>query len=495
MRPSLQSLAQQTYDVLIVGAGINGAAAAHAAVQQGYRVALLDAADYGSGASSRSSRLLHCGLRYLMPGGPLTTFVRHPGRFLDVLRTVRRSMAVRSAFVLEQPERARPIRMHYPVYRDGPYAPWLVDVAFGLLGALSDRKVALDYKRTPAREALAGNPFAPWLGNKDKLAAIASYTEYQFDWPERVVLDLALAARQLGAAVRNYTRVTAMRRQQDGWLVDVSDSITAQTATLHARAILNIAGTQVDAVNACADVPVGRKITGTKGAHIMFRLPSACRGQGLASVSSVGRPFYCMPWRDLHFFGPTETLYEGDPDKAHADTQDVDFLLREANSLFPSLGLERSDIVSTWAGVRPLTYDPALPMGHRSRRIYDQSDEGMPDMFSLSNGSLGAHRQTGKDLVQALRQRVAPSDPPQAGPAPASPIPDLAQILAKEDVVLLDDLMTRRLGLAWDAGHGLDQAAGIAAVAAQSCGWDAARQAEEVARYEARTRCLYGVRS
>src|SRR5690606_18098000 len=230
---------------------------------------------------------------------------------------------VRNAFVLDQPGMARPIRMHYPVYKDGHYGPLLVDVAFGLLGLVSDRKVALDYKRSSARQALKDNPFAAWLGNRDNLQGIASYTEYQFDWPERIVLDLAMQAREMGALVRNYTRVRALRHEAGQWHIDIEDACNGQTAILRSHAILNLAGVQVDDVNSAANAGTSRKITGTKGAHIVFRLPPSCRGQGLAAVSSVGRPFYCMPWRDLHFFGPTETLYEGDPDDVYADKQDV----------------------------------------------------------------------------------------------------------------------------------------------------------------------------
>ncbi|GGE32189.1 FAD-dependent oxidoreductase [Agaricicola taiwanensis] len=501
MRPGLDVINDRLFDIAIVGAGINGAAAARTAAAAGYSVALLDKGDYGSGSSSRSSRLLHCGLRYLAPGGPLSNFVRHPGRFLDVLKTARRSMAVRSDFVRTQPQSVQPIRMHYPVYADGPYAPWQIDVAFGLLRSLGDDGVSLNYRRMTAAEAQGKIPFAKWLRDQPLLKSIASYTEYQFDWPERVVLDMAFDAERAGAVIRNYTAVTAFERQGDQWELRVSDITTGETATFRARSLLNVAGVWVDEVNARSGRPVGRKVTGTKGSHIVFALPPECRGHGLAGMSRGGRPFYCMPWRDLHFFGPTETLYEGDLDDVHVTADEVEFILSEAIHLFPGLSLRREDIVSTWAGIRPLTYDPALPMGHRSRRIHDLGQDDLPDAFALTNGSLGAHRATGQDLLDAVSAHV-----PQP-PAPAEAMQDsadritrtadwrshLARIAETEHVVTLDDLLSRRLGLLWERRQGLPEAEEIAQTAGALLGWGENRVQAEVADYRATVQRLYGV--
>ncbi|OZI18701.1 hypothetical protein CAL26_13425 [Bordetella genomosp. 9] len=490
MRPALQALEGRDFDIAVIGAGINGAATAHAAAQAGYRVLLVDKADYGSGSSARSSRLLHCGLRYLMPGGPVTTFLRHPGRFLDAVRTIKRSMAVRSELVRSGKAGLKPLRMHYPLFKDGPYAPWMVDVAFGILGAVSDGKVPLDYRRSSAAQARAENPFLAFLAQPERIASIASYTEYQFDWPERAVVDLAMQAQAMGAVVRNYTAATSLRQQDGQWIVGLRDAVDGGEATVGARAVMNLGGVWVDQVNALAGKPVTRKITGTKGAHLVFRLPASCRGQGFAAMSTRNRPFYCMPWRDLHFFGPTETLYEGDLDDVHCDRDDVDFILGEVNHLFPALKLGRRDIVSTWAGIRPLTFDPALPMGHRSRRIYDLADDGLPGAYALSNGSLGAHRRTGADLLQTLQARLGP---PAAAAATALP-DNWSRTPADEHVVTLEDYLARRRGRLWDADLGLADIATDAAELGRALGWPAARVDEEMAEYQRQAQRLYGVR-
>ncbi|MFC4275935.1 FAD-dependent oxidoreductase [Achromobacter aloeverae] len=494
MRPTLPSLDGREFDIAIIGAGINGAAAAQAAVAAGYRVLIVDKGDYGAGSSARSSRLLHCGLRYLMPGGPVTTWLKHPGRFLDAVKTIKRSMAVRSELVRGHKAGLKPLRMHYPLFTDGPYKPWMVDVAFGILGAVSDGKVALDYKRSSAAQARASNPFLSFLARPERIASIASYTEYQFDWPERVVADLVFEAERLGATARNYTPATSLAFEDNGWTVGLSDAMDGGAARVRARSVLNLGGAWVDKVNALNGQPVTRKVTGTKGAHLVFRLPAACRGQGFAAMSSKNRPFYCMPWRDLHFFGPTETLYEGDLDDVYCDADDVAFLLGEVNHLFPALGLGRKDIVSTWAGVRPLTYDAALPMGHRSRRIYDMAAEGMPGAYALTNGSLGAHRKTGEDLVAALAARLGPgsaSGAPVPGvQAPASSAGDpLAQ-----HVVTLEDQLARRVGRVWDADRGLDDAAATAVRLAGHLGWSQEKTDAELDAFKRLVEHFYGVR-
>lgn len=512
MRSPLASFEGRSFDIVVVGGGINGTAAAQAAAAEGYSVALFEKGDFGSGATARSSRLLHCGLRYLVPGGPLTTFLRHPDRFLKAVMTVRRSMAVRSDFVKTQPERVKPIRMHYPIYANGPYAPWQVDSAFLLLRSLGEGGVPLDYRRVSAAQARAEQPFIPWLRDQDKLRAVACYTEYQIDWPERVAVDMVLDLERLGGIARNYSPVVGLARDAGGWNVTVADAETGEKAQVRAAVVLNLAGVWVDRVNALMPQPVSRRITGTKGAHIVLRLPPECRGHGVAGVNRAGRPFYCMPWRDLHFFGPTETLYEGDPDDVFVDEADLDFLLAESNHLLPGFDIRRSDIVSTWAGIRPLTYAADQPMGARARMIGDAANEGAAGLVTLSNGSLGAHRATGKDVLAVAARHVRPSRPPAPlsramatlpdrqnspllDPVSAATRADVVAAVTQEQARTLADVLSRRTGLAWSQDLGLAAARPAAEAMAPLLGWDAARIAAEVLAYEESMVRLHGVPS
>ena len=133
MRPDLSQLDGRRFDVVIIGGGINGASTAQHLAAAGYRSLIIDKGDFGSGASARSSRLLHCGLRYLAPGRSLFDFVRHPRRLATALRMARLAMEARGEFVRTTPDRATAMTLHFPIYRGGLYGAWQVDAAFALL--------------------------------------------------------------------------------------------------------------------------------------------------------------------------------------------------------------------------------------------------------------------------------------------------------------------------------------------------------------------------
>ncbi|SMF36509.1 Glycerol-3-phosphate dehydrogenase [Tistlia consotensis] len=496
MAQRLAGLAGQVFDVVVIGGGINGASAAREAALAGYSVLLVERGDYGSGSTSRSSRLLHCGLRYLAPGGPMSAFLLRPKRLAQALRTVRRSMRTRAELVGELGGRLRPVTMQLPIYSDGPYRPWQLDAAFTLLKGLGEGGVPLDYRRLPAAQALEELPFAPFLRDRDRLLSVAVYTEYQFDWPERLAVDLALELQRLGAAAFNYTAVTDFTAEGEGWRVTLADESATggggrARADVRCRALLNFAGPWIDEVNDAAEARVRRTVDVTKGAHVVVRLPEAFRGQGLMAMTSDGHPFYCFPWRDAHFFGPTETAYDGDRDRVRASDGDIEQLLGLAGRELPGLFVERRHILYSWAGLRPLTHDPGTFMGLRNRTLHDLGPVGGPPFLALTNGSLGAHRSTGRDVLAALGRRLAPSGPPRRGGGLAKTGPLAAElgpsewlrIARDEQVVHLGDLLWARSGKVWDVGHGSALARSLAALVGSTLGWEQERQDREVELY------------
>lgn len=509
MRSELRDFAARAVDVAIIGGGINGSAAAQELAAAGFSVALVEKEDFGAGSSGRSSRLLHCGLRYFASGRSMTEFLLQPKRLLDTLRTVRRSMQVRSDFVRSQPERVRKIRMLFPVFQDSAYPPWQIALAFRALKTVGPTDVPLEDAWIPGDRCRRELPFVNWLANPQALRGAFRYSEFQLDWPERITMDLALDAERMGAAIRNHTAVTALRREGQGWRLELRDALDGSRATLAAGAVLNTTGIWTDAVNALTGQSLPRKVTGTKGAHIVLRLPPECRDTGFAAINRKGEPLYCMPMGELHFFGPTEMLYEGDLDDVRVTESDFAFLLAEANHLMPGLRLQRQDILWSWAGVRPLTHDPARPKGARTRRLHDMAADGLPGLFGLTNGSIGAHRSTGQALRDAVAAVVRPSGPPQPLSRAAKLFPemqnsppllpddgriklaDLRHAAAHEHAATLTDLLARRAGLVWTAGRAVAEAPEAAAAVAPVLGWDAARQAAEVAAYRAAMERLY----
>ena len=502
MRSTLSELNGQSFDVLIIGAGVNGASAAQHASAAGFDVLLVDKGDFGSGSSSRSSRLLHCGLRYLAPGRSMWDFLLHPGQLRQALGMARTAMECRQQFVGATPERADAMTFCFPFYKEGPYAAWQIDLAFRLLQGLGPKDLPLDYRRmTPAQAREV--PLARDLRDFDQLQGVASFREYQFNWPERLCVDMALDAERMGGTIRNYTAVSGQRRNGDGgWTLDLQDAREAgATATVTAKLVLNTAGIWIDRVNRAANADARRRITGTKGVHILVQLPPECGRYGIATLHREGEPFYCVPWRGMHYFGPTETVYEGDEDSIRPLEEEIEWILGEANHLLPSLGLKRKDVAYAWAGVRPLTHDPAQPRGNRTRMVHDLTEDGMPGVLAMTAGPVMTHRSGGAVLAGEIAARLAPSREPQElshaarrfpentnmppldSDDPSVKLSDLVHAAEHEQAGDLIDILFRRTGTGWNPSMGADAARKAAETVAPALGWDAARIDAEVARY------------
>ena len=503
MRPTVGELDGKSFDVVVIGAGVNGSSAAQQLAAAGYKLLLVDKGDFASGTSSRSSRLLHCGLRYLAPGASVWDFARHPSRLVTALRMARQAMESRSQFVTTTPERTRSLTFCFPIYDEGPYRAWQVDLAFRMLSALGPKDVPLDY-RMCSPEVIRKTPLVQWLRNPERLHRVAMFREYQFDWPERIAIDEVLDAERMGAVVRNYTAVRRLERAGENWRLGIVDTLEpGTTATVSAKLVLNMAGIWIDEVNQSMSggPPAGRKITGTKGVHIAIRLPPECQDWGIATLNREFEGLYCVPWRGLHYFGPTETLYEGDREGIRPLEAEIQFLLDEANHLLPSLQLKRGDVLFSWAGVRPLTYDPALPKGKRSRELHDLGREGMPNVFAMTAGPIMTHRSAGVEIATAVKARMPPSGPAQQISFAARHYPDdqssppllndqtsvkladLRYAVAHEHATGLVDLLFRRTGLGWNSGMAAGGAETAARAVADMLGWDEARVAAEVENY------------
>lgn len=511
-RPPIHELDGAVFDVAVIGAGVNGCSAAQHLAAAGYDVLLVDKADIAAGASGRSSRLLHCGLRYLAPGRSLWEFLRYPERFVTACRMARQAMISRSQFVKQTPERVRSFNFYYPVYATSPYKPWQVDMAFRLLALLGPKDVPLDYRRLSVDE-VRRTPLAKWLREPDALRAVAAFREYQFEWPERIAVDTAMDAARLGAVVRTYTAASRIERAADEfWRIRLRDTLGGDgEATVSARLVVNTAGAWIDQVNRSAKPDAPRRITGTKGVHIMVRLPAECQGHGIATVHRENQPFYCVPWRGLHYFGPTETLFEGDPDSVRPTEAEIAWLLAEANHLLPHLGLTQDDVIFAWAGVRPLTYDPDQPMGSRSRELHDLDAAGLPGILALTAGPIMTHRSAGPMVAEAVQGRLRPSRTPQS-PSYAAPLSDpdtdarpindaagittseLRAAASAEQPGDLYDLFFRRIGIGWTASMGDDVAEDAARAIADIMQWDEREMRRQVARFRERLRDDHFVR-
>ncbi len=333
------------------------------------------------------------------------------------------------------------------------------------------------------------------------------------DWPERFCIDAVLDAERMGATVRNHTTARLLRRDGQGlWRAGLNDAHSS--ATVAATVVLNMAGIWIDEVNRIQEPnPAPRRlILGTKGAHIVVRLPPEFRSHGVATVNSLGEPHYCLPSQGgCHHIGPTETVYEGDIDDIRVNPKERDFLLAETNAILPGLRLAEADVVYSWAGVRPLTYDPAFPKGSRSREIHDLSSEGLTNVFAMTAGPVMSHRSAGREMTAAVRRIVSPSRPPQHldyRPRQLPENPNAQPLIAGDESVRLShlghvattehcrnlaDILFERAGLGYRHQLGCEEIRRAAEAVSTHLGWDAAEVDRQVAACLSRIDAVYRV--
>lgn len=489
VRPKLESLGSKTYDVIIVGAGAVGCAAARELAGRGFNILLVDRGDIGAGTSSRSSRMLYSGLGYLAARYPLWQIIFHPFDMWQRLKYSRAVMQCRAELVREMPDHLTKHQFYYPFRKKDQYPPWLVDVGFRLIEALGGWKVPLHYRRMSRQQAGKQSALVEQL--VDSVYEMGVFEEYMYAWPERICVDTALDAEQRGAVIRNYTEVVNIEKEKDFWQVELIDRAPESEGrvSLKTKMVINTAGPWVDRVPGGGGEYKKRAI-GIKGVNVMVRLPPSFKGQGLEAFSSKGEPFYVFPWRDCHFIGPTETVFTDNPDNVQVEDWEVDYILEEANTLFPSLNLNRDSVLHCWCGVRPTSTTDGQSVFLPVRLSEEPSKRGL---LTLTGSTIMLHRHAGRMIAKAVESRlgVKGSAPKGVINKKAQDLKHVPQMLITEHVVRLSDLIRRRLPYGLDLDLGKSQADTLSRLAADSLGWTESRRLEELRVFEEETDRIY----
>ncbi|MBA3839646.1 MAG: glycerol-3-phosphate dehydrogenase [Thermoleophilaceae bacterium] len=533
---ALDALARRRFDLIVVGAGVNGAGIARDAAMRGLSVLLLDKGDLSAGTTQWSTRLVHGGLRYL----------EHAEVGL-----VRESLHERERLLHVAGHLVRPLPMVIPIYESDRRGPRLIRLGMAAYDALSLRK-SLDHHHVLSVEELLERE--PGLV-PDGLKGGALYYDAQVEFPERLVVENALSAREEGALVLTYAGVERILVEENVVRgVELRDRLGGGTYTARGEVVVNAAGPWVDEVLRGVPRPSRRWIGGTKGTHVVVApFPGAPRSALYLEAGEDARPYFVVPWNDLYLIGTTDSRYDGDLDHVEPTDEEIDYLVRETNRVLPGAGLDSTSVLYAYAGVRPLPYVEDGAAGAITRRhiVHDHAPDLAAGLVSIVGGKLTTYRSLAEEAVDLVLQRLGRRSPGSrtaevplpggsAGPfegfaatfkatsgldeataerllrvygvratavvaiaegdaalgealegAPGSLAAEVVHAVRHEGAQTLADVLLRRtmVGLGPTAGIGPDRAA--ARVAQSHLGWDetrAAREVEDFRRYMRRYR-------
>lgn len=477
------------YDVIIVGAGINGAGIARDAAMRGLKVLLVDKGDIGGGTSAASTRLIHGGLRYLE-------------QFEFGL--VRESLVERETLLRIAPHLVRPLAITIPIYKNGRRGRATIRAGMIAYDLLSWGK---SLPRHRMRSTGATLKELPGL-NAEGLVGSAVYYDAQVEFAERLVLENVIAAVEAGAEVCTYTRVVKLLTAE-GRVTGVQ----VNTDQVQSDFVINAAGPWVDGLQD------QKLIGGTKGSHIVVEgFAGAPETAVYFEAVSDRRPLFVIPWNDNYLIGTTDVRFEDDPDRVCSELWEVDYLLAETNRAFPAADLSREDVLYTCSGVRPLPFTRNEAERNITRRHFLREHPRFRNLISVVGGKLTTYRSLAEECVDKLVGNKRPSRtaevplPGALNPAdfPANPCDRLLRIYGsrakkvtelaekfggdtfaaqivfafeQEFAKTLSDCFLRRTMIGLNADQGLGQLQAAADVGKRWLGWTDERAVREVESY------------
>lgn len=396
IQESMKTEYNDRFDVIVIGAGINGAGIAREAAMSGLKVLLIEKDDFSSGATATSSRLIHGGLRYL----------EH-----FEFSLVRESLRERERLLSTAPHLVHPLPLTLPIYKGHARGPWMIQLGMIAYDVLSYDKSLPRHRmftRSQALEAESGL-------DPENLKAAARYYDAQAEFPERLVVENVLSAVAYGAEVRAHTKATGFEVEA-GVIKGVRFIDEAgEEGIAWAPLTINVSGPWVDEVLAeISGVPAPpRFVGGTKGSHIVVEsFPGAPTDALYIEARQDGRPYFIISWNDLYLIGTTDIRFDGDPDKIIASEEEIAYLLTETNLAIPNAKLERDDVLYTFSGLRPLPYKEEGSAGSITRKhIIKDHAPAVEGMLSIIGGKLTTYRGLSEETIDAAYQKLGRKAP------------------------------------------------------------------------------------
>lgn len=375
----IQQIASRPFDLLIIGGGITGCGMALDAALRGLKVALVEKEDFASGTSSRSTKLIHGGLRYLKQLE--LSLVHHTGR--------ERAVVYKNARHLVIPE-----KMLLPIVEGGSLGKQAVSAALLAYDFLAGIRRKEHRRMLDKKQAAAAEP----LLRTDILKGGGLYYEYRTD-DARLTIEIAKSAYKEGALLLNYIEVVDFRYDDKNQIngVIAKDTLTGECVSIHATVVVNATGPWVDLLRQKDNSLYGKRLQLTKGVHIVIPFDKLPLQQAVYFDTGDGRMIFAIPRGHKTYIGTTDTVYNQDINRPTCDKKDAQYLLDAVNSTFNIIPLKLQDIESSWAGLRPLIFEEGKSPADISRK--DEIIESPTGLISIAGGKLTGYRLMAEKAV------------------------------------------------------------------------------------------------
>ena len=382
---TIGNLESEEFDLVVIGGGITGGGIALDAASRGLKVVLLEKGDFASGTSSKSTKLIHGGLRYLKQFD--FWLVKEVGSERAIVHKL-------------APHLVLPEKMLLPLIENGSYGKWLTSIGLKVYDILA--QVSGDDKRKmlEKKEAMKLEPLLP----KKILNGAGYYAEYRTD-DARLTIENIKTSLLFGAQALNYAKVNDFLYDNEKVAgVKVTDETTGKEFTIKSKYVISAAGPWVDELRSLNNSKKGKQLHLTKGVHLVFPYEKLPVKQSVYFDIPDGRMMFAIPRGKVTYVGTTDTNYNDNKDRVRTDIADTIYLISAVNNMFPDINLELDDIVSSWAGLRPLIHEEGKSASELSRK--DEIFVSDTGLISIAGGKLTGYRKMAERVVDRIAKKM-----------------------------------------------------------------------------------------
>ena len=383
-KKNTQDLQSIEFDVLIIGGGITGAGIALDAASRGMKVALIEKNDFASGTSSKSTKLIHGGLRYLKQFD--FWLVKEVGTERAIVHDLAPHLVV-------------PEKMILPLIDGGTYGSWLTSIGLKVYDILASVEGEDKRKMLDKAEALEKEPMLP----ENILNGAGYYAEYRTD-DARLTIEVLKTALNYNAKIINYTAAKEFIYEDNRVVgAKVKDTFSGEDYDIKAKYVVNACGPWVDELRQINHSKTGKRLHLTKGVHLVVAHDKLPVKQSVYFDIPDGRMMFAIPRGKVTYFGTTDTNYQLDKNNVETNLVDATYLISAVNNMFPKIQLTLDDIQSSWAGLRPLIHEEGKSSSELSRK--DEIFVSDTELISIAGGKLTGYRKMAERIVDLIAKK------------------------------------------------------------------------------------------